>query len=149
LRTMTINEHAAESLSEIQLESLGDIKDILGSKEATNDEKIHLIESRLIIEKMETKNLEREIKKLKAIEASIIEEMGEADFRCADCDGSCENDAPEGQLTIFDFLDPAKNPDSEPSSEHRSKQAGADAIPEEVLAIIQGVTQTIRTVLSK
>lgn len=149
MRTMTVKEYAAVSLSEIQQESLSDVKDILSSKEATNDEKIHLIESRFIIEKMETKNLEREIKKLETIEASISEQMGQADHRCADCDGSCENDTPDGQLTIFDFLDTAANPDGEPSSLDQAKKGDVNKLPDEVLAVIQGVTQTLRTALSK
>jgi hypothetical protein len=142
LKTLTIEEYAAESLSQIQLESLSDVKDILGSKEATNDEKIHLIESRFIIEKMETKNLEREIKKLETIESTLNEQMSSSDFRCADCDGSCENDAPDGQLTIFDFLEAATNPGDEPSSEDQSEKASADKLPDEVIVFVPGFPQS-------
>lgn len=147
MRILTIEEHAAERLNTIQLESLSDVKDILESEYGTNDEKIHLIKSRFIIEKHETKDLEQEIKGLKAIESAIDEQMDQADVRCADCDGSCENDAPDGQLTIFDFIN-AANADDHSSSVDESQEGNTGDIPEEVLAIIKGITGTLQA-LSK
>lgn len=149
MRALTIEEYAAESLSQIQLESLSDVKDIIGSKEATNDEKIHLIESRFIIEKMETKNLEREIKKLENIQSTIQGQMDSSDFRCADCDGSCENDAPDGQLTIFDFLEVETSPGEQPSSKDQAEKDNAKKLPDEVVALMQDVAQTLQAVFAK
>ncbi|MGX1266614.1 hypothetical protein RKD55_004558 [Rossellomorea marisflavi] len=147
MRILTIEEHAVERLNNIQLESLSDVKDILESKYGTSDEKIHLIKSRFIIEKHETKDLEQEIKEFKGMEATINEQMEQVEAYCADCDGSCENDAPDGQLTIFDFID-AANADAQSSSKDESKELDAGDLPEEVFAIIKGIAGALEA-LSK
>ncbi|MTH54157.1 hypothetical protein GKZ89_12155 [Bacillus mangrovi] len=96
MTVQSIKEHETESLNAIESCNVTEIKSIIGSSGFTNAEKVHLIESRLFIEKSEGNELAAEMSKLRAIEtffqsiACHHEERGE--------------DAPNGPLTIFDFL---------------------------------------------
>ncbi|MGX1195737.1 hypothetical protein [Metabacillus sp. SLBN-84] len=96
MTVQSIKEHEAESLSAIESSTLTDIKGIIGAVSFTNNEKIHLIESRLIIEKSERSELAAEMNDLRKLEAIIQSTVGR--------EKPGDSDAPYGQLTIFDFL---------------------------------------------
>lgn len=77
----------------IQLDSLNEVKTILASPVFTSDEKIHLIESRIIVGKAKRAELD-----------NVSENTGTRPAtRAAGCT-TCEPEAPVGQMTIFDFL---------------------------------------------
>lgn len=113
INNQTTNEHAANSRIHIQLDSLNGVKDIIASNEFSNDEKIHLIQSQFIVENAEMKQLDQEIKDLASIEAFF---GGHLEDRCTTCDGSCEQDVPEGQMTIFEFIAAEPVQDQKPTS---------------------------------
>ena len=92
----TIKAYENEKRTQILLGTLNDVKSIMQSKEFTNDEKAHLIESTFIVEKAELNQLEDNIE----VANGFVQPMYCNQSNCA-CESS---DAPEGQLTIFDFI---------------------------------------------
>jgi len=100
----TINQHKDHLRIQIQLENLNAVKDIIKSNEFSNEEKIHLIQSQFILETAEMKQLDQEIKDLTTIEAFFADHLEHPESLCGMCDDRCELDAPEGQMTIFDFM---------------------------------------------
>lgn len=132
VNTQTINENAAELRMHIQLDSLNGVKDIIESDDFTNDEKVHLIKSQFIIENAEMKQLDHEMKELQAMGDFMKTHLGNP---CAMCDGSCEQDAPEGQMTIFDFL--GEEPSENPFEARLKGSEGLSEVPKEVLGTIR------------
>lgn len=156
----TIKENAAALRLHIQLDSLNAVKEIIESTDFSNDEKVHLIQSQFIVENAELKQIDEEIENLDSIEAFFLQHLGHPEARCATCDGSCEQQAaPEGQMTIFDFLVPepavfmgpvnpfANVPDpSEPPNEPLN-QVPSD-LSKELVAAIGAMQELANTVLS-
>lgn len=104
INNQTIEEIERDSRSKIQQESLEDIEGVLGTGELTNDEKVHLIESCFIMKRVEQKQLDEKIEELNHAETFLREKLGGGAVRCADCDGSCETDVPDGQLDMFEVM---------------------------------------------
>lgn len=144
INNQTTNEHAANSRIHIQLDSLNGVKDIIASNEFSNDEKIHLIQSQFIVENAEMKQLDQEIKDLASIEAFF---GGHLEDRCTTCDGSCEQDVPEGQMTIFDFI--GTNPNRNRTSTFNPEPSESpNELPKELINAIGAMQELANTVLS-
>lgn len=132
VNTQTIKENAAELRMHIQLDSLNGVKDIIESDEFTNDEKVHLIKSQFIIENAEMKQLDHEIKELQTMENFINTHLGNP---CVMCDGSCEQETPEGQMTIFDFL--GEGPSENPLASLPNGSEARSDVPKELIGTIK------------
>lgn len=159
-----IKENAAAVRLQIQLDSLEAVKGIVESQDFSNDEKIHLIQSQFIVENAELKQIDEDIENLDSIGAFFMQHPGHPEARCAACDGSCEQEAaPEGQMSIFDFLvpqaggfmNPPVNPFANipgPSEPPNAPNGLANQVPsdlsKELVAAIGAMQELANTVLS-
>lgn len=159
LNEQTVEEHKNEAVIAIHAESLEDIKGIIAKDSLSNDDKVHLIESRFIIEKAEMKELDEKIESLSELEAFLKKIFSESDERCADC--NCERaDVPEGQLTIFELLGAESGPwePGVPFGEEETEEQpvsgkvvleGLDDLPAGMVESLQELTGALQSVLGK
>lgn len=128
----TIEESASEARTDIQLETLNVVKDILASPAFSSDEKIHLIESRFIVEKAEIAELDEEMENIGTL-------FGEG----AACCSSCEAEAPIDQMSIFEFLGANSIP------EEKTEETVTNEVPEEVIAFMQELASVLHAAFGK
>lgn len=136
-----LEDSAIEARTYIQLDSLNIVKDILASTAFTNDEKVHLIESRFIVEKAEMAELDEEVENTGATGTLFGENLSEGSTYCTA--GDTEPDVPVGQMTLFEFLGANAFP------EEKTAETIKNEVPEEIVAFMQELTSVLHAAFGK